>query len=56
MAISISIKRKRIFILASIAISRNKSTRTRIVVSRPQINGRSFLVVVFTTITESIRI
>ena len=56
MAISISIKRKRIFILASIAISRNKSTRTRIVVSRPQINSSRFLVIVFTTITVYISI
>ena len=56
MAISISIKRKRIFILASIAIPWNKSTCCRVIISRPQINSSSFLVVVFTTITESIRI
>ena len=54
MAISISIKRKRIFILASIAIPWNKSACWRIVISCPQINSSSFLVIVLTTITERI--
>ena len=56
MTISISIQWKRIFIFTYKGIPTNKSACCRVIISRPQINSSRFLVVVFTTVTESIRI